>query len=158
MLRNHDRFFFSTMFAVHGLTESMEKRSFVLFRVLGSPLCQWSVRMVSHSSKALTNTFLWQRHFWMSCVKFPGYVRKQRRLEFRLFFCTRHLSRYSSYEGQMVVFFSSGEGITTALGPLLAGRDLVWSEVCTRRSYLGYSAMEAGKSPSIYRWEDIPSG
>ena len=63
---------FPTIFAAHGLAESMEKRSFVQFRVLGPPLCQSSVCMVSHSSTALTTIDLWQRHFWMSCVTMSG--------------------------------------------------------------------------------------
>ena len=56
---------FPTIFAAHGLAESMEKRSFVLFRVLRPPLCQSSVCMVSHSSTALTTIDLWQRHSWI---------------------------------------------------------------------------------------------
>ena len=68
---------FPTIFAAHGLAESMEKRSFVLVRVLGPHLCQSSVCMVSHSSTALTTIDLWQRHFWMSCVKFSGLRQKK---------------------------------------------------------------------------------
>ena len=78
---------FPTIFAAHGLTESMEKRSFVLFRVLGPPLWQ---------STALTTIDLWQRHCWMSCVKISG-LRKQKNAvwESGTFFCTQRLSRYT---------------------------------------------------------------
>ena len=75
--RHHNSICLHTIFTVHGLVESMEKRSFVLFRVLGSPLCQSRVQMVSHSSKAPTNTFLWQRHFCMSCIKISGLRQKK---------------------------------------------------------------------------------
>ena len=40
-------------------------------------LCQSSVCMVSHSSTALTTIDLWQRHFWMSCVKISGLRQKK---------------------------------------------------------------------------------
>ena len=70
---------FPTIFAAHRLAESMEKRSFALFRarVLGPPLCQSSVCMVNHSSTALTTIDLWQPHFWMSCVKISGLRQKR---------------------------------------------------------------------------------
>ena len=89
---------FPTIVAAHGLAESMEKRSFVLFRVLGPPLCQSSVCMVSHSSTALTTIDLWQRHFWMSCVKNSSGLR-QKKTPFGnpALFCTQHLSRYIIY-------------------------------------------------------------
>ena len=89
---------FPTIFAAHGLAESMEKRSFVLFRVLRPPLCQSSVCMVSHSSTALTTIDLWQRHFWMSCVKNSSGLR-QKKTPFGnpALFCTQHLSRYIIY-------------------------------------------------------------
>ena len=72
-----------------------EKKSFVLFGVLGSPLCQSSVRMVSHSSEALTNTFLWQRHFWRSLRQnFRATSEKTPFGISALVLCTQHLSRY----------------------------------------------------------------
>ena len=90
-------YLFSTVFAVHGLAESMEKRSFALFRVLGSPLCTSSVRMVSHCCKAFTNTFLGQSQFWMSCINIARLRQKKKLcLGFRHFVCTQHLSRYAS--------------------------------------------------------------
>ena len=85
---------FPTIFAAHGLAESMEKRSFVLVRVLGPHLCQSSVCMwaiVPQPSQPLTfgNVI-----FGCPASNFPGYVKKKRRLGIRHFFCTQHLSRY----------------------------------------------------------------
>ena len=89
---NHGRIHFPLFFAAHRLAESMEKRSFALSRarVLGPPLCQSSVCMVSHSSTALTTIDLWQPHFWMSCCQnFRATSKKKRRLGIRHFFCTQ---------------------------------------------------------------------
>ena len=74
---NHDSFFLSTIFAVHGLAESVEKRSFVLFRV--SPYHLFVSQAYGWWAKTLANTFLWQRHFWtFGRPTFPGCVRKKK--------------------------------------------------------------------------------
>ena len=77
---NHDRIHFPLFLLLMDLQSPWRKGllySFVLFRVLGPPLCQSSVCMVSHNSTALTTIDLWQRHFWMSCVKISGYVKRK---------------------------------------------------------------------------------
>ena len=68
--RNHDRIHLPLFLLLMDLQSPWRKGllySFVLFRVLGPPLCQSlsSVCMVSHSSTALTTIDLWQRHSWI---------------------------------------------------------------------------------------------
>ena len=95
---NHDRIHFLLFLLLMDLQSPWRKGllySFVLFRVLGPPLCQSSVCMVSHSSTALTTIDLWQRHFWMSCVKISGLRQKKNAVweSGTFFFGTQHLSR-----------------------------------------------------------------